>query len=1176
MTSFSEIANGAQIIGLVPGNKPVWVVVVVPVGSDAATIYYKDGEGNVSNQLVYQQDLDKLTLAQHSLAWSFNAPPDRFRLALEALRIRLGSLFDPMMAVHSSNIEPLPHQISAVYESMLPRQPLRFVLADDPGAGKTIMAGLLIKELIMRADAQRVLIVAPGSLTEQWQDELLTKFGMEFRIFSAQQQNLSASGNFFIDENLIIARIDQIARNEDYRKKLENTQWDLIIVDEAHKMAAHAIGRDVKKTQRYQLGEMLGRITRHFLLMTATPHSGSDEDFNLWLALVDPDRFYGAVQSKEGLQIDVSDIMRRMVKEKLLKFDNTRLFPERKAITVKYGLSPVERSLYEQVTEYVVEEMNRAKRLAGAKGSQVGLALTVLQRRLASSPEAIYKSLQRRLARLEKELEDSRNRRAREKSGDAPLTFSRKDLPVFDWDEFDEDDMPPDEWENMIDQALLSTAASSVEELEKEVAVLAELTQQAKTVRDSGDDRKWNRLSEMLRTDKEMSGDEGRRHKLIVFTEHKDTLDYLQNKISGLLGGGEHVRTISGSTGREARRQVQEDFCHDPEVSILIATDAAGEGVNLQSAHLLVNYDLPWNPNRLEQRFGRIHRIGQSATCLMWNMVAYETREGQVFDTLFEKLEIERQRLGGQVFDILGEAFKDKSLKELLLAAIAEESSGNAARWMTERVEAVLDHDALKRIMQRNMLVEQAMDRVALYAVKAELDKAEARKLQPYFVQSFFLSAYQSELVGGRVVRHEPGRYELRGVPACLISLNRQVLQTRTPLTQRYERICFEKDKIRTQQGPRAEFLHPGHPLMLTLTEKVLRDCNGFIKQGAVLVAPCDDLTDPYLVVMVQHTVREADSNRPVSQRLQFVRIDRNGKCSNAGWAPHLDLEAPREEDAGAVADIARSPWLQELDCERIALEYATANLAREHYEEVRSRREAQADKAHRAIRERLVTAINRYNADALKYEQQIREGKSQAQAQPTNARRKAAELAERLKLREEELEKMRHPASSTPVVLGGMLVVPRGCINKATGMGEFCADPVARSKVEQIAMRAVMQVEQSFGHEVLDVSAAKCGWDITARPTAKGDQVPDDRHIEVKGRAKGATTITVSSNEVKTALNQGDKFILAIVLVDGEQAEGPFYVRNPFRGELQDGQVSGNFDLKDLLARSVPPAATL
>ena len=391
MLKLEDIKIGAEIEGLIP-NELAKIVAINPVGNNAITVYYKNHSGEVKEQLLFRDSEPNLSLAKSGLAWSFDSPSRDFKLALEALRIQMGFLFDPMMAIHSSNVEPLPHQISAVYESMLPKQPLRFVLADDPGAGKTIMAGLLIKELLMRADAQRVLIVAPGSLTEQWQDEMRDKFTIDFKLFSREQQELSPSGNYFDDENLLIARIDQLARAEDLQQKLRATRWDLIIVDEAHKLSAHRFGNKVNKTQRYLLGELLGSITRHFLLMTATPHNGKDDDFRIWLSLLDSDRFYG--DSRDDTKLEVSDIMRRMVKEELLKFDGTRLFPERRAYTINYKLSDMEAALYQQVTQYVVEEMNRADALVdGKRKGMVGFALTMLQRRLASSPEAIYQSL---------------------------------------------------------------------------------------------------------------------------------------------------------------------------------------------------------------------------------------------------------------------------------------------------------------------------------------------------------------------------------------------------------------------------------------------------------------------------------------------------------------------------------------------------------------------------------------------------------------------------------------------------------------------------------------------------------------------------------------------------------------------------------------------------------------
>jgi superfamily II DNA or RNA helicase len=379
----------------------VRVVTTEPVGDNALTVYYKTADGTLLERMLFRADEANLSLAEAGRPWAFDAAGDAFKLAAEAYRITLAHLFDPMMAVHTSNVEPLPHQITAVYESLLPRQPLRYVLADDPGAGKTIMAGLFIRELLMRADAKRVLIVAPGSLVEQWQDELFEKFGLSFTLFSRDQVEQSRGGNPFDDSDLLVARVDQLARAEDLQEKLKLSHWDLVVVDEAHKLSASYFGNKINKTKRFQLGDLLGSITRHFLLMTATPHNGKEEDFQLFMSLLDADRFYG--RFRDGAhRVDVSDLMRRMVKEDLLKFDGTPLFPERRAYTVNYKLSDPEAALYCAVTEYVKEEMNRADQLEdGARKGTVGFALTALQRRLASSPEAIYQSLKRRRNKLQ-------------------------------------------------------------------------------------------------------------------------------------------------------------------------------------------------------------------------------------------------------------------------------------------------------------------------------------------------------------------------------------------------------------------------------------------------------------------------------------------------------------------------------------------------------------------------------------------------------------------------------------------------------------------------------------------------------------------------------------------------------------------------------------------------------
>ena len=411
---------------------------MVPIGDGAVQILYKTPEGTIKERLLGRADEASISVATVERPWAFDGNGDDFKLAVEAKRIDLAFLFDPMMAVHTSNVDPLPHQITAVYESMLPRQPLRFVLADDPGAGKTIMAGLYIRELIMRADARRILIVAPGSLVEQWRDELFEKFGLEFRIFSKELEAASPSGNPFEDHDHLIVRLDQMSRNEDSQEKLCLASWDLVVFDEAHKLSAHFFGREMKRTKRFNFAEKIGQHTRHLLLMTATPHNGKEEDFQLFLSLLDSDRFYG--KFRDGVhKVDCSDLMRRMVKEEMVKFDGTPLFPERRAYTVNYKLSDIEAALYESVTHYVQTEMGKADQLDGSRKGSVGFALTALQRRLASSPEAIFQSLKRRKERLERRLREERLGIR----GQQILAETLADVPE------DDDDLNAEEQENL-------------------------------------------------------------------------------------------------------------------------------------------------------------------------------------------------------------------------------------------------------------------------------------------------------------------------------------------------------------------------------------------------------------------------------------------------------------------------------------------------------------------------------------------------------------------------------------------------------------------------------------------------------------------------------------------------------------------------------------------------------
>ncbi|NBX75136.1 MAG: DUF3883 domain-containing protein [Proteobacteria bacterium] len=1171
MLKLEHIKKDAAVSGI-EQQSVVRIVTTEQVGDNALTVYYKTSDGRVLERMLFRRDEANLSLAEAGRPWAFDAPGTEFKLATEAYRINLAHLFDPMMAVHTSNVEPLPHQITAVYESMLPRQPLRYVLADDPGAGKTIMAGLFIRELLMRADAKRILIVAPGSLVEQWQDEMYEKFGLQFSIFSRGLEEQIRGGNPFEDADLMVARVDQLSRSEDLQTKLKLTQWDLIIVDEAHKLSANYFGNKVNKTKRFMLGELLGSITRHFLLMTATPHNGKEEDFQLFMSLLDSDRFYG--KFRDGAhKVDVSDLMRRMVKEELLKFDGTPLFPERRAYTVNYKLSDMEAALYASVTEYVKEEMNKADRLedGGRKGT-VGFALTALQRRLASSPEAIFQSLKRRHQKLKRRIEDEKLRQR----GQIIAESVFDNIPSDDiWDS--SDDMGSDRYEEfeeeVVDQA---TAAQTLQELEAEVVILEELVDQARHVVQSGQDRKWDELSKLLQNTPEMRDQDGRQRKIILFTEHRDTLTYLSSRIRDVLGSEEAVVVIHGGVKREERRKVQELFRNDPGTRVLIATDAAGEGVNLQNANLMVNYDLPWNPNRLEQRFGRIHRIGQTEVCHLWNIVANETREGDVFQKLFEKLEIERKALGGRVFDILGEVFEDKSLKDLLIDAIRYGDDPNVRARLLRRVESDLDTNKLREIISRNALCEEVMDEKRLFAIKEEMEKAEARKLQPYFIRSFFSQAFQQ--LGGDLRSREDGRYEITHVPAIIRERDRQITgrdrRNLDPVLRKYERVCFEKQFVRIPSragSPMASLIHPAHPLMQSVTDIVLEQHRNKLKQGSILVDPNNLGIEPKILFMIDHSVKEGSNQDMVaSRRMQFVEIDTKGNASNAGWAPHLDLEPISDADARLIQDVLQAPWITQ-NLEQLALSYASSHLVPEHFEEVRTRRERQIDKTLNAVHERLVKEINYWSDRYIKLQDDAAAGKD-TRLNLENVRRTIDDLTARRESREKELKAMRHVISATPIVAGGSLVIPMGLLLQKRGETGWTADSESRKRVEQVAMRAVMNVETTMGHQVFDVSAQKCGWDVTSIPTAEDGRIPPARHIEVKGRAKGQSTITVTRNEIMYALNQADKFILAIVLVDGDSHEGPYYIRNPFSKEPDWAVSSINLDLEQLLARSHRP----
>lgn len=1139
MVELHELKAGLRVRGLVAAGD-VTVVAVERHGDGIVNVVYRSDEGQIADRLLTGDDAAAVEVAS-GRRWTFDADGAAFKLASEARRIQLAHLFDPFAALESSTIEPLPHQIEAVYGRLLPMQPLSFLLADDPGAGKTIMSGLYIRELMLRGDLERCLVIAPGSLVEQWQEELDAKFELPFDILSRDLVENARTGNPFLERRLLIARLDQLSRSEDLQAKLAVADWDLVIVDEAHKMSARLYGDEVDKTLRFRLGELVRDRTRNLLLLTATPHNGSNDDFLLFLSLLDPDQFAGRLRHSKDLP-DVSHVMRRLVKENLLTFDGKRLFRERKAITVKYDLSFEETLLYESVTSYVQEGMGRAQAMeAGGdrrRGLAVGFALAALQRRLASSPEAIYQSLRRRKERLTAQLVEAR------KLGRLAAAAGFHSTRVADPDGLDTDDFNDDELEKIEDEAIETTmSAESIIELEREITTLQTLESLAAEVRASGHDRKWVELSTILESSEFDADDQPR--KLIVFTEHRDTLNYLEGRIRTLLGRPEAVVSIHGGVRREDRRRIQDAFRNDPAVQILVATDAAGEGVNLQRANLMVNYDLPWNPNRIEQRFGRIHRIGQDQVCFLWNLVAHETREGKVFERLFAKIEQQKGVYGDQIYDVLGDSAINRSLQDLLLEAI---QYGKDPR-MLAKVDEVIDAEIgnrLKAVLDERALAAGVLDASSVIGIRHRMEEALARKLQPGFVEAFFRAALDD--IGGRIAPREPGRFEITRVPAVVRSREQEAVAG-GPLQTAYERVTFDKERVTLEDdhsGLQAELISPGHPLLKALIATVLDSHGATLSKGTTFVDQADPGTTPRILVYLEHTITDGrlqqGDRRPISRRFQFVEITPEGEILDPGAEPYLNY-APLDDTTRPLVEALDSNWVDE-GFDQTARSWATVQLATPHFEEVAELTKARIARTRRAVEERLNSEIRYWDVRAAELKQLELHGQK-PRLNSGRARQRADDLEARKTRRLRELDIEADLVNHAPTVVAAALVIPQGLLDRIQGVEPVEVDPEIAKKTDRRAVAAVLAAERSLGREPVEQDHNNPGFDILSTDPATGIVY----QIEVKGHRPDTPEIKVRARQVRQAKQNPERFRLAVVRVPDEPDGEPtvrYFVR-PF-----------------------------
>ena len=799
--------------------------------------------------------------------------PERLRLLVESARIRLAYAHDRHFAVSLSGIRTLPHQIEAVYIRMLPQPRLRFLLADDPGAGKTIMAGLLHKEMKLREGIDRVLILCPAPLTIQWQDELLRWFGEPFDIiFSAVDQQQLV--NPWHRSTQVIASLDY-AKQDDVRERVWNERWDLIIIDEAHKCSAYTKvsagrGDEAEKTTRYQLAEHLAATADHLLLLTATPHHGDDDRFAHFVRLIDRDLFPEPHRVGDQAAEIRRDILRlgpdcpwalRRLKEDLRDLHGRRLFPDRHAHTVTFHLNQHEYDLYKTVTAYINQFLPHQG--TGRRRASVALARTVFQRRLASSTMAIYESIRRRLERQEELLDEleqlsptQRNRRLAQLQG--RMTDAEQD----------EDDLDDADRDRLTDQF---TAAVELDQLKAEIVGLQELLAQARRVRDHASDSKLSALKECLERAEFRELKDGR-GKLLIFTEHRDTLTYL---CEWLERWGYSTCSIYGAMNPHERKRAQEVF--RTEKQICVATEAAGEGINLQFCRLMINYDLPWNPTRLEQRLGRIHRIGQERDVHAFNFVASESEEGQpivegrILERLLEKLDQMRAVLADRVFDVIGEVL---SLNEVNLPDMLRE-----AAFDPRRLDDYLDQ--IQRIdPQRLKEYEQA---TGLALARANVDfsgfqqanaEAEERRLMPRYVEDHFVKACGA--VGLKVELRADGLWRVEHVLADLRSDRLQSVRRLGKPETTYRKITFHKDRLDEDQHIDAVLTGPGHPLYAAVDERLNELLADVVGSVAVFSDPQSET--PYRLHFLEVTIR--GQNTKGDRRPSMPNLQPSGKTS--------------------------------------------------------------------------------------------------------------------------------------------------------------------------------------------------------------------------------------------------------------------------------------------------------
>jgi len=1096
--------NTEDIIAkLVPGTilegpyfaEPVKIVTAKNQGNRVSLIAEGLNTAKTWKKLIKLEDfLANVKLTTSADRAMLSGDPKKFRLAAEAHRIRMAYQYDPHFAVSVSQIDPLPHQLDGVYTHLLTQPRIRFLIADDPGAGKTIMAGLLLKEMKFRGLIERVLIVTPANLMDQWRRELYDKFQEAFDIINRNRFNSTYPENVWEKVNQCITSVDFVARSDDVREKMRDVHWDLVIVDEAHKMAAYRYGQKINTTARYEFGKFISERTDHMLFLTATPHKGDPENFALLLQLLDSDLYVSGKILTEASEQDENRIMLRRLKEDMKKFNGEPCFPPRHVKTTPYKLKgnsngpPYEASelgLYTAVTDYVTKNFRRAEE---AGNQQVGLALTVLQRRLASSLTAIRHSLERREKRL-KELRKL-GRILQEYKG------SPEDPEVI------EDLTESERWKLEDDAVERLTMAENMAELEEEIRLLGDLVKLARRTEKECKETKFEELRSLIQ-----QHIAGTSEKLLIFTEHRDTLESLLKKLGDL---GFRVTKIHGGMPLHKRVDAEREFFESAQ--IMVATEAAGEGINLQFCSLMINYDIPWNPNRLEQRMGRIHRYKQQKEVMIFNLVASNTREGQVLARILHKLEIMRKQLGSdRVYDVIGEIIPAPRLDQLMKDWLSQR------RTMAEILEDIeLETDEKKVQSIREHMEDKALGSrfIDMTALNADRQKSRENRLMPEYIERFFIEAYKS--FGGTVSAVRNTNKGIWSIPRVTADLRKipEVLERKFgKVANSYPKLTFDKERIVGYSD--IEFVGPGHPLFEAVLDKVLKEYGMNLQKGAVFQDA--DCKTPMLVWFVSGGVEDG-RGRTIGRRMFAVRVWDEKITLSQPYAL-LDLKIPDCETS-----LPESMFSAAADEDNVINWYLDNGMA-PYFTEIKERRNRELAIMSKYVQKSLNHLITESNRKIAKYDLKLRNFSNPNDPKSLSIRGNRAQEAtrrddymHRRDKRIAEIEQERHLTEMPPEVIGVAAILPMEIEDPA--VRRMTSDP----EVESIAISVAMKYERGNGRKPISVEEENCGWDITS---LKDGQVA--RYVEVKGRAdQGGVCMT--ENEWIKAQRFGDDYWLYIV----------------------------------------------